>query len=437
MTTDSTSTDSTTSTDSVSPNSVSPGSASAGSVGPVGAVTDSAITSRRALMLVYLSVFGAFAAQQILSPVLPPLARELGLGEFQLGVVITSAAVVVVLASTVWGRVTTRWGHRTALLGALTIACAGLTSFAVVVRFGLAGALGVPVLLALMLLTRGLVFGVGIAGTPVVAQAFVAETTHSEGDRVKGLAMVGAAQGLALVLGPAIGGALASLGLMVPLYATPVLIAGVTIAALAAFPRTSRPAVAAAPVRLRLTDPRVRPFLVAGFGLFLSLAVVQVTIGFLVQDRLHLAGRDAAALTGIALLAAGATFLLAQAAIVPRLGWPPLRLLRVGPAVALAGYVVLAFADNLTLVVTGLAFIGLGIGVAAPGYTAGATLAVRRDEQSGVAGLVGATNAATFVVGPLAGTALYEWSSAAPSVLGAVIVACLLGFLVLCPPRGR
>ena len=53
----------------------------------------------RPILLVCLAVFGLMTGQQMVNPILPPLARELGFSELALGIVWTVGASGVVLAS--------------------------------------------------------------------------------------------------------------------------------------------------------------------------------------------------------------------------------------------------------------------------------------------------------------------------------------------------
>ena len=73
--------------------------------------------------------------------------------------------------------------------------------------------------------------------------------------------------------------------------------------------------------------------------MFTALGFIQVITGFIVQDRLGLDASATGLVTGAALLAAGVGMVLAQAVIVPRLGWGPPALLRTGSATALIGFV--------------------------------------------------------------------------------------------------
>lgn len=170
--------------------------------------------------------------------------------------------------------------------------------------------------------------------------------------------------------------------------------------------------------------------------MFTALGFIQVITGFIVQDRLELDAATTGLVTGGALLAAGVGLILAQALIVPGSGWLPPSLLRVGGIVAFAGFALLIVDAGPVRLFTGMLLIGLGLGIAMPGYTAGATLLVSREEQGGLAGLTGATNGLTFVVSPTAGTVLYGLWAPLPIIVGAAIMAAVAVF-VIAHPRFR
>ncbi|TCK25722.1 MFS transporter [Pseudonocardia endophytica] len=387
------------------------------------------------LVPLLVAVLVLFSAQQLLTPVLAPLSRELALTETQLGLVITVAALMLTVASPLWGRALDRFGLRTVLVTGLVLATAGLAGFAVASAAGLAQATTPTVTFTLILATRSLLFGIGIAAVPVAALAAASATTSTEADRTKVVGLVGAAQGLSLVLGPAVGGLLAVVSLMLPLYLAPVLTALLVVwvlATVARMPaRTERPARAG----VRPWDPRVLPLLVVGFLLYLSLGLVQVVVGFLIADRIGLDPQATAGATGVALFAAGIVLVGVQGALVPKLGWPALRLMRVGIPVAVASFVLLLFAGALWSVTVSFALLALGLGLAIPGFTAGASLAVGPEQHGAIAGLVTATTGATFMVGPLLGTVLYELVPSAPVV--ASLIAALIAWGFVWTPLSR
>jgi len=386
-------------------------------------------TGRRPILVVCLAVFGLMAGQQMLNPILPPLAREFGFGEFALGSVWAVGGAGVVLASPFWGRRTARWGHRPVLLVSLLGAMASLLGFAFVAQLGLAKALAVPALFVSVLLTRGVVFGLSWAATPVTAQSYIADTTTGPDERVRGMSLFGAAQGLALAVGPALGGLLSLTGsLLVPIYAAPVILAAIAVVVALTLPKPPKHQVRPVVKKVSPFDKRFRPFLTLGFGLYLALAIVLMTIGFLVQDRLRLDAAETGRVTSLVMLAGAGMIIVVQVVAVPRLKWPPLRLVRVGAVVMTGGMLVVAAGSDGLLLGAGVAVLGAGMGFATPGFLSAPTLLASRDEQGGVAGLMGASSALAFMGGPLLGTGLYEIAPVLPYLAGAVLLVALTAF---------
>ena len=388
---------------------------------------------RPQIPLVLTSVFLIYLGQMTLNPIIAPLSREVGLAEWQIGATISTAALMVVTTSQYWGRKSQSWGRKPVLVAASAIAAITMALFAGAAQLGIAGALTGAALFAVFVALRGVGFGIAMAAVPPTAQAYIADVTRDEAERVRGMAGVGAVQGVAMVAGAVLGGTLAAAGLMAPLIAVPaLLIAGLLLVAIR-LRREPRTALIERPLRVRPSDTRVWPFLVAGFGMLTALGFIQVITGFIVQDRLGLDARTTGLVTGGALLAAGLGMVVAQAVIVPRTGWQPRTLLRVGALVGLAGFALLIADAGAALLFVAIALIGLGLGIAMPGYTAGPTLLMRREEQGGLAGLIGATNGLTFVIAPTLGTALYGVWPPLPIMLGAMVMAAVAAFVLLHP----
>ncbi|GAA1641135.1 MFS family permease [Actinoplanes couchii] len=382
------------------------------------------------------AVFLVYLGQMTLNPIIAPLAREVGLAEWQIGVTISVAAIMVVLTSQSWGRRSQSLGRKPVLVAAFALGTVTMALFAGLSALGMAGVITDTTLFVLFVLLRGLGFGTAIAAVVPTAQAYIADVTEDEETRVKGMAGVGAAQGIAMIAGSVVGGVLSAFGMLVPLVTVPVLLAaGLALIGLR-LRRESRHELIEKPARISPFDTRVWPFLLAGFGMFTALGFIQVITGFLVQDRLGLSAEQTGLYTGGALLAAGVGMVLAQAVIVPRSGWSPATLLRVGGVVALAGFGLLIPDAGLGLLVVSIGLIGLGLGTAMPGFTAGPSLLVSREEQGGMAGLSGATAALTFVLAPTAGTTLYSLGHTLPVIAGTVIMAAVSLF-VLVHPRFR
>lgn len=391
----------------------------------------------RGLPVLLLAVLSVFTAQQALSPVFAPLAREVGLTEVALGTVLTAGAVVFAATALFWGRAVDRLGQRRVLLLGVGLSLAGLTGFALVSQLALDGALSPGATLAAMIGTRSLLFGAGIGAVPVAAMALVAATTSEETARTRGIGQIGAVQGVAIALGPALGGLLGFAGLLGPVWAAPAVVAaglGLVALVLPAPPARTTPAPPPnARATLRPWDPRLWPVLLGGFGMYLALSMVVIVLGFLVQDRLGLDAAATVSATGAASFLSGVVLILVQGVVVPRLRWPAARLLRVGAPIAAVGALALVFATEFWSIALVLAGMSIGIGLAAPGYATAPTLLVGPEEQGGVAGLVQAVTGLTFVIGPVGGTALYGLAPEYPLITAAVACGAATLFLWLHP----
>ncbi|MFI6483585.1 MFS transporter [Nonomuraea sp. NPDC050663] len=389
----------------------------------------------KAMAPLLIAAIVLFSAQQLLTPVLAPLSRALRLTETQLGLVVTVAAAALTVASPLWGHALRVIGLRAVLVIGLGLSTAGLAGFAAVSAAGLDGALEPGTTFVLMLVARSLVFGVGLAAVPVAALAVAG--TVPEADRTRATGLVGASQGLSLIVGPAGGGALAVISLMVPLYVAPVLSALLLIWVLATVRPARPPRVdGPRPAGVRPWQANMWPLLATGFFLYLSLGLIQVVVGFLVADRLGLDAQQTAGAVGIVLVTAGVVLVGVQAAVVPALGWPALRLMRAGAPVALLSFVVLYIAHDLWLIAVAFGLLGLGLGLAVPGFTAAPSLVVGPDQQGSVSGLVNATVGATFIAGPALGTFLYELSPEA-TIVGSLLSAVIALGLVWLSPAAR
>ena len=146
---------------------------------------------KKALALIFLTVFIDLIGFGLIIPVMPSFAKELHASDLQVGLLIASYSFMQLLFAPFWGRLSDHVGRRPILLFSLFASCIGY------LIWGWAHTLT-------SLFVARLVAGAGNANIPV-AQAYVADVTTPE-NRAKGMGMIGAAFGLGFVLGPAIGG---------------------------------------------------------------------------------------------------------------------------------------------------------------------------------------------------------------------------------------
>jgi MFS family permease len=121
--------------------------------------------------------------------------------------------------------------------------------------------------------------------------------------------------------------------------------------------------------------------------------------------------------------------LFSQLVLVQRMGFSPQTLLRIGLPLAGLAFAGLAVAASFAWLVTAMTLFGLGMGLAAPGYAAGATLRVEAHEQGSIAGLISAAPGLGFVMGPLLGAWLYAIGPSFPYWAAACVYAVLVIWL--------
>jgi MFS family permease len=383
--------------------------------------------------LIFGGLVATYAGLAAVNPVLAPLVRELGLSEIQGGMIVTVAALMWSLTGPLWGRRSEVVGRKPVFVIGLFGFAFGFTLFGLSAMLGVIGLVPATVAFVLMMLSRGVV-GSLFSAVPVSAQAYIADNT-SEEERTAGVALIGAANGVGFIGGPAIAAALTTFGLLAPIAFTILLPLLMGVLALWKLPRAPKLTVADKPrIRLKPNDPRFAPMLLVGFLLIMSLVSQQVTAGFFFQDQLALDTRTAAQVLGIALVTSGLATITAQLLVVQRLKPAPHILLRVGLPIAAIGFILLISASQMPLMVVAFAFTGYGIGLALPGYIASISLSVGSTEQGAVAGLAASAQGFGATFGPITSTALYQLHPLLPYSISAILVSGIALLVLIRPP---
>jgi MFS family permease len=375
-------------------------------------ISQSQASNALAKRTLLLAVAAMGFAQTVLFAILAPLGREIGLVEVQIGAIISSSSLTLFLVSPLWGRASDRWGRRKVLLIGLFGYSVGTVLFASVFQAALLGYL-VPLSALILLIVTRVANATVMAAVAPSANAYMADITTLT-ERIKGMGAIGAAGNIGAILGPAIGGLLASISLLTPLYFSVFLTLAAAVLALYALPVLPRPSIKIKPPRLKYTDPRIFPLVIAGVFLFMGFAIVQQTIAFRFQDILGLDGTQTAKIVGFSLMFSAAAALFVQLLIIPRLHVRPFVLLRISMPMMMIAFAMLALSQTQGMYMLAMGILGLGMGLAGPGFMAGASMAVSSQEQGAVAGVAGSCGPLGFTVGPLLGTYLYSIDGALP-----------------------
>ena len=415
-------------------------------------------TTRMAVLfsVMLVTASGNTAMQSIL----PTIGTQLHIPDFWVSAAFSWSALLWVYTAPKWARQSDHRGRkalmRLGMIGFTTsFALAGLALF-----LGLLGWYSALWTFVLFAFFRSLYGGLGSAAPPAV-QAYVAART-ARADRTKALSLIASSFGLGTIVGPAVAPLLILpfLGLSSPMFAFAAIGVLVMVALALKLPNdnpgyaargvvTSEPYSSAPssdrlkddedhddeeetslPPQLRWGDDRIKPWLITGVLGGNAHALILGVIGFLVLDRLGLRGDPEMGIrmTGLVLMSGAAATLLAQWGLIPLLQMGPRISILWGMILGAFGCLIIGLSHDLYGIIIGFAVASLGFGLFRPGFTAGASLAVKRSEQNGVAGIVAAVNGMAFIASPALGVLLYTYAGPLPFWLATTVCVFLFGW---------
>lgn len=405
---------------------------------------------RSAFRLLFAALLIVGFGNTMLLAVLPPLARDIGLSESDVGWIFSLSAFIWIFSSPHWGRESDRVGRRPIVVMGLAGYAVSMALLSMLAGMGLVGWLAGPALLTSLILSRAIFGTFGSAANPA-AQAYVADRT-TPGERTNEMAALSSAFSLGAAVGTGIAsGMIAGVGVLLewmtgnavaadqiatlsPMILTAVLAASLSYAVHRFLPENWNKAEASVrkpgPPAWRLAlDRRVSGYLIFGFGMSTVFGILSQTYGFFTMDRLVLTGREAAAQAALGFMAGAFATVAAQTVLVPRLQLNTRALMVWGVALAAVGVSIQVIAVNQEMLVASRIVQGFGFGLAGAGYSGGASLSVGPEEQGPTAGLLVAANGSGFVLAPVFGGMFYAASGMnAPLYLVVAILIALCLF---------
>ena len=419
-----------------------------------------AIPNSRVVVL-FMVMLVAAAGNTAMQSALPAIASQLDMPDVWVSLAFSWSALLWVITAPKWARMSDKRGRKQLMSVGIIGFVASMGMCGLVLWLGLAGLIGPVVTFILFALFRSLYGGFGSAAPPAV-QAYVAARTE-RAERTKALSMLASSFGVGTVIGPATAHyflfppfGLAGPLIMFALFGVAVLIALHTMlpndmprfaarGAIAAYPNSASmnppdaedvdgqaldtTMLPSEEVRLKWRDDRLVAWLAAGLIGGHAQAILLGVVGFLVRDRLGLHDQpmEAVQASGSVMLIGAMATLMAQWGLIPMLSLAPPSSVLLGSALALVGIILTGVSHDFYGISTGFAIASLGFGLFRPGFTAGASLAVRRHEQGDVAGKIASINGAAYIVAPAIGVALFNYWEP----LTFALTALALVFLIL------
>jgi DHA1 family tetracycline resistance protein-like MFS transporter len=380
-----------------------------------------ALGKRYPLFFIFITVFVDLLSYGIIIPLLPFYVQSQDGGAAIVGSLGSLYAVMQLFSGPVLGALSDRHGRRPVLLG-----CLLGTSVAYLI-LGLAGSLSM-IFLAIML--DGIT-----GGNLTTAYAYIADSTSPK-ERSRGMGLVGAAFGLGVMVGPALGGLLSRYGLGVPAFVASVIALANVIFGWLALPESLPPERRTATISWRASNSftqlaslfsmlPIRLLLATIFTLNLAFSGLQTNFPLYSQTRF---GWNAAqngiffAYVGVcAVLVQGVLFRLFQ----PQLGEK--RLATGGLALMAIGMAGMAAAQQAWLLYPLVGMVALGSGLSIPALTGLTSSRVEAGAQGRLMGGMQALLSLTMIIGPsLAGVTFEFIGTSAPYWLGSLLSAAAL-----------
>jgi MFS transporter, DHA1 family, tetracycline resistance protein len=384
---------------------------------------------RSPLAILVMAVLVDMLGFGIVIPVLPFYALEMGATPLQVTLLIASFSAMQMAATPLWGRVSDRRGRRPLIIAGLF---ASSVSYLI---FGLANSL------LLLLLSRMAAGAAG--GTISVAHAYVADTTTAE-DRAQGMGLIGAAAGLGVMLGPAVGGFFSQFGLSAPGYVAAALCATNAVAAIFFLPesrsaekrmrpRTGEAATLGAWARSLSSYPL--SLLLSVYFLGITSFAAMTSLLALYFERTHGIG---AVEMGYMFFVAGGVTVVVRGVVLGRMvkRFGEIATVRLGALSLGAAFVVLPLVPDFRWALAAVPLYALGAGTLFPALATLTSLATDEDSQGSILGGSQFVGGLGRVVGPIwAGFLFQAVAMRSPFYLATAFILTALVLTAWIPAR--
>lgn len=375
--------------------------------------------------LLFFSLLSTAMGQSVVMATLPPLGREAGLSEFNVAFLMSSSALVYAVGNAIWSRIAKRNGYRRILITGLTGYTIGTLVFASVWLAGFEGVIAGTTLFVCLLLSRTGQAAIMSATPPSVVGSAI--SISDEHERVKAISKVSSAHSLGQVLGPTFAGLMVSIHLLAPLYAITFMTFIAVILVWRYLPQVAVSSGSNTKSGTKsLGDKAIQPvipiLIAMNVSVFLAIAMMQQSLAFFLIDHHGASTTEAAQGVGLAMMISAVCAFTIQITVVQRTSIHPGNLLKIAfPSLAI-GYLILFMHEQQLQLYFAMVFLGCGLGISYPAIAALASSSCKPENQAAVTGLITASPAMGYIVGPPVAAILYSYGHRMPFIAAAVML---------------
>ncbi|MCH2259095.1 MAG: MFS transporter, partial [Alteromonas sp.] len=164
-------------------------------------------------------------------------------------------------------------------------------------------------------------------------------------------------------------------------------------------------------------------FVTACVCVFCAMAMMQQSLGFFFIDFYHYSPVEAARQVGFAMMVSAGASLTAQFGWVQRGRVSKETMISLALPILSLAYLLLFLQHSLFVLYGAMILMGLGMGMAYPSLAAAATTYCAPSQQATITGLITATTAMGYVIGPPLAAVIYQVNIALPFAVASVLIA--------------
>nr|NKX68723.1 MFS transporter [Alteromonadaceae bacterium A_SAG7] len=377
--------------------------------------------------VLFCALLATSVGQSVMLTTLPSMGREANLSEFHIATIMSSSALIFAFGTNVWGKVARRAGFKRILMVGLTGYSLGTFAFASAWMAGFSGIISGTNLFLALLISRSLQSTIMSATPPSAVGYAVAISTPQS--RVSAISKVNSASNVGQIVGPAYAGLLVGFGLLAPLYS--IVLLTLLALALVYFKLPVLPPLSQQQSTQQTSDkgqastrvPYI--FVAACICVFCAMAMMQQSLGFFFIDFYHYSPVEAARQVGFAMMVSAAASLTAQFGWVQKGRVSKEAMITIALPLLGVAYLLLYLQHSLAVLYTAMTLMGLGMGMAYPSLAAAATTYCAPSQQATVTGLITATTATGYVIGPPLAAFIYQVNIALPFGVAATLITII------------
>ena len=370
---------------------------------------------RKEMVVLFTILFLVMAGFGIIIPIMPFFVTHLEGSPTALGFLMASYSLMQFFFAPLWGRLSDRIGRRPVLL-------IGLFGYGITfIIFGFSTRLW-------MLFAARLLSGMISSATLPTAMAYIADITGNR-ERAGSMGMMGAAMGLGMIFGPALGGWLGHYGFAFPFFTAGGL-AIITLPFAWVFLPESLKDKSEKPPRAwhHIFGPQVFqepqfPLFALSFVVSFTMALFESTFAIFAADRIGFGPRE----MGLLFTLLGILGVIMQAGLIGRLvnRFGEVKVILAGIIISAAGFLLILMADSAALMIIFAGIFSTGNSLLRPGISSLVTKTASGGQGTAL-GTMQSFDSLGRICGPITGGAVYDLDWHLPYSLSIVLLIAAL-----------